>query len=177
MAEAVPVAGTKVTSKINPHDLEGCGPAMQALTPKQRAFVRNYIDFPSASYAAIARRAGYSDKSGAAKVEAHALRRNEKVIRAINEELDKRFRLDAVIGRAVLVEIALDKEHPQRLRAAEALLDRGGFHTRSEQRITVEHTDLNGEALIERIRDLARRLDVDPARLLGGVIDNQEVKH
>jgi hypothetical protein len=88
-------------------------------------------------------------------------------LRAINEELDKRFRSDAVIGRHVLMEIALDKEHPQRLKAATALLDRGGFHSMSEQRISVTHTDLTSEGMIERIKMLATELGMDPAKLIG----------
>jgi hypothetical protein len=158
-----------VTSKIKLQDdgAESYCPAMAALTVKQRAFVRAYIEYPTVSSAQAARLAGYSDTSDAAKVAAHNLLHNEKVLRAINEELDRRFRADAVIGRSVLIEIARDPSHPQRLRAAEALLDRGGFRTLSEQRIKVEHTDLGGEAMIERIRELALRLDMDPARLLG----------
>jgi phage terminase small subunit len=152
---------------LPPDDAEDCGPAMRALNRKQRAFVRAYIDYPLVTATQAARMAGYSDAAGGAKVTAHRALHSPRVIAAINEELDKRFRIDAVIGRKVLMEIAQDRNHPQRLRAAEALLDRGEFHIMSEQRIRVEHTDLNGEAMIERIRQLALRLDVDPARLLG----------
>ena len=84
------------------------------------------------------------------------------------KSLDKRFRSDAVIGRSVLMEIALDKEHPQqRLKAATALLDRGGFHSMSEQRISVEHHNLTGDAMIERIKALALELGMDATKLIG----------
>jgi predicted amidohydrolase YtcJ len=96
--------------------------------------------------------------------------RSEKILKAINEELDKRFRIDAIIGWRVLVEVARDKDHPKQLQAALALLDRGGFHTLHEQRVRVEHVDMTSEAMVERIRQLAQRLDMDPAALLGASV-------
>jgi phage terminase small subunit len=151
-----------------PDDDSDLGPCMRALPERQRLFVRLYIEQPTRDGAHIAAAAGYSSngKSGI-RVEAHRLLHSEKVLAAIREQLDKGFRTDAVIGRAVLLEIALDKEHPQRLKAATALLDRGGFHSMSEQRISVTHTDMSGEAMTERIKMLAAELGMDPARLLG----------
>ena len=95
--------------------------------------------------------------------------RNERVLAALREEVDKRFRSDTVIARGVLLEIALDPQHPAvaRLKAATALLDRGGFHSMSEQRITVDHRDMTGDAMIERIKALAVELGVDATKLLG----------
>jgi phage terminase small subunit len=143
------------------------GPAMRQLSEKQWRFVRLYIEQPTRDGAAIARAAGYSNSSNGAKVESFRQLHNERVLAAIREQLDKGFRTDAVIGRAVLLEIATDKENPQRLKAAVALLDRGGFHSMSEQRISVTHTDMSGEAMTERIKMLAAELGMDPARLLG----------
>ena len=116
---------------------------MSALTERQRAFVVTFIEFPTLSHAECARRAGYPDNGENAKVVAHRLLTSERVLKALNEELDKRFRRDAVLGRSVLLEIAQDKEHPQRLKAAEALLNRGGFGVLHEQRIRVEHSDMS----------------------------------
>jgi hypothetical protein len=53
--------------------------------------------------------------------------------------LDRAVHSDAVLGRAALIEVASDAAHPQRVRAAEALPNRGGFHTMSEHRVKVEH--------------------------------------
>jgi hypothetical protein len=36
--------------------------------------------------------------------------------------------------------------------------------------LRVEHTDLTGEAMIERIRALAHQLNLDPAALLGAAM-------
>jgi phage terminase small subunit len=157
--------------KILPEDDDSdLGPAMRQLTEKQRKFVQIYLEQPLRDGASTAAAAGYSTggKSGVGiRFEAYRLLRSEKVLAAIREELDKRFRSDAVIGRSVLMEIALDKEHPQRLKAATALLDRGGFHSMSEQRISVTHQDLGTPAMIERIKTLAVELGMDPAKLLG----------
>jgi hypothetical protein len=155
-----------VTHAAPDDDDSDLGPAMRELSEKQRRFVQIYLEQPLRSGASVAA-AGYKSGTNGIRVEAVRQLRNERVLRAIREELDKRFRSDAVIGRAVLMEIALDKEHPQRLKAATALLDRGGFHSMSEQRITVDHQDMTGDAMRERITALCQELAIDPARLLG----------
>ena len=150
-----------------PEDEESYGPAMRALTPKQRAFVIQYIENPLMSASTAAKLAGYANVGSTVRVKTFENLRKEKIIRAINEELDKRFRTSAIVGHAVLIEIALDKDHPKRLQAAEALLSRGCFHVLHEQRVRVEHVDMTSEAMVERITKLAQRLDMDPVLLLG----------
>ena len=181
MEEGTPAPGAEIVLEDDP-DLPGdLGPAMAALTPKQRAFVRIYVETPTISSAQAARLAGYSDTGDGAKVIAFRLLHSERVLKAVNEELDKRFRAGAVIGMQTLLEVAQDRTHPHRVRAAEALLNRGGFHALSEQRIKVEHTDMSPEVMVERIRHLAHQLGMDPAQLLGAngpllLIDGSESK-
>ena len=149
-------------------DEERLGPAMRRLTSRQRRFVVAALEFPGATHEAIARRAGYSaSTSNSLKVQAHDNFASERVIAALHEEASKRLRSSAVLGASVLVEIAQDKGHKDRLRAAEALLNRIGFHELSEHRVSVQHSDATGKALTERIAEIARRLGVDPAKLLG----------
>jgi hypothetical protein len=93
--------------------------------------------------------------------------RQHQMNEALAEQLEKAFRGDGPIGRGVLLEIALDKNHPQRLKAAEALLGRAGFPLLTEQRVHVTHTDLTSEGMIERIKQLAIELGVDATKLLG----------
>ena len=102
------------------------------------------------------------------RVRSHRLLHSERVLKAINEELDRRFRADTIVARHVRPEIAGSAAHPAaaRLRAAEALLNRGGFA--AEQKIKVEHTDTSSEAMVEKIKRLAIELKLDPAALLGG---------
>jgi phage terminase small subunit len=146
---------------------EHFGPAMARLNRRQRDFVYEFCAHPKASHAAAARRAGYSDAGGGAKVRAHHLLRDERILAAIRETLEREFRADAVLGRSVLVEIAENPEHPAsaRIRAAEALLARGGFA--QEQRITVEHKNMSEGEMIARIKQIARELNLDEAQVLG----------
>ena len=64
-------AGAQMSSKIEPpDDLDGYGPAMLALTPKQRAFVIRYIENPLMDASTAARLAGYSNTGTTARVKA-----------------------------------------------------------------------------------------------------------
>jgi Terminase small subunit len=150
-----------------PDDDGDFGPAMQRINERQRKFVQIYIERPLSTATAAAKAAGYVGSDKGLNVQAHRLLQSEPVLAAIREEIDKHFRSDAVLGRHILVEIATDKTHPQRLKAALALLDRGGFGSISEQRISVTHLDMTSEAMTDRIKMLAAELGLDPARLLG----------
>jgi hypothetical protein len=150
-------------------------PAMLALTPKMRRFVKLYCDHPGHSRSRLARAAGYSNASNAAAVRAHEALHKPSVLRAITEELEKRFRSHAALGLGVLVEIASDKDHPRRLQAAEALLNRGGFHLQSEQKITVTHTDVTAASMVEAIERLADKHGLDATLLIGGNVIDAEV--
>jgi phage terminase small subunit len=150
-----------------PANLDSYGPAMRVLTPLQRAFVEAWVENPVINGRQAALRAGYSGHKGAERVQAHMNLRNERVLAAIREETDKRLRSCAPLGAAVLVEIVNNPDHPKRLKAAELLLNHGGFHTMHEQRIKVEHSDLTGEAMVERIRQFAVALGMDPQQVLG----------
>jgi phage terminase small subunit len=147
-------------------------PAMLALTPMQRRFVEAYLA-SKPGYGALtraARIAGYckNNKNRATVGKAASnLIRDEKVLRAVRERLDQTFRHDAVVAHAVVMEIALDKTDPNRLKAALAVLDRGGFHATSEHVMHVQHTDTTDAAMRERIVALSHELGVDPRRLLG----------
>jgi phage terminase small subunit len=159
----------KRVKPISPDD-DGFGPAMRDLNERQREFVIGYVEQPTRALSAIAASAGYSTggKSGVGiRTQVNRMLRNEKILKAVREELDKRFRSDAVIGRAVLLEIALDKAHPHRLKAAMGLLNRGGFHELHESVVHMQHTDMTAEGMIERITALAGELNLDPRKLLG----------
>jgi len=139
---------------------------MRALTENQRAFVMTYLETggTNATRAAIA--AGYGGSDGSAAVAAHRLVHNPKVQAAIKEIAEGRIRAGVLLGASVLLEIAGDPGHKDRLRAAEALMDRGGMLLVRETKVTVEHKDPSVEATIARIRMMAEAMNMDPRPLL-----------
>jgi len=149
-------------------DLSRFGPKMRALTPKQRGYVMAQLSDPLGNPTQWARDAGYSDHKLAAKVTGHHLAHDDRMIEAIREEA--RRHADTVgptLGIGVMMQIARNPEHPHQLRAAEMLLDRVGFGVVTEHKVSVEHTDRTGVAMVERIRQLAAIMGVDERRLLG----------
>jgi len=153
------------------------GPAMLELSEKQRDFVLAYCAFPQASGTDLARMAGYKQSVGSRVWASTASRmlRDPGIIAAIHEVLSKTYRgRGAAIAQDVMLEIAQDQNHPQRLKAAAMLADRGGFAAMLESKVTIEHRDQTSEAMIKRIEMLAKRLGIDAAKLLGGpVIDGR----
>lgn len=149
-------------------DEECLGPAMRALDERRRRFVRAAIMYPTAKDWQIARAAGYKDGSnGSLRVAAHRCFHDEKVLAAISEEAARKLRASAFLGAAVLANIARDPKHPDQLKAATALLNRIGFHEKTEQVVNVNHRDMTGEAMVARIEALASRLGLDARPLLG----------
>lgn len=144
------------------------GPAMAALTEKQRSFVLAMVERPGITQTDAARVAGYSDVKDGAKVRGHYLAHNPNIQAAIREEAGKRLHASSLLAANVLVDILGDDGVPakERLKAAGMLLDRTGFA--AVQKIEVNKTDHSGKAIMERIRALSEKLGVDTGRLLGG---------
>lgn len=149
-------------------ELTGYGPAMQALTEKQRRYVQAMLANPFGNPRRWALAAGYSDASEAAKVSGHRLSHDPK-IEAAADELARQYlgTMGPVLGIAVAMRIARNPKHPKQLRAAEMLLNRVGLHETTEHRVTVKHTDQTGEGVMARIKQAAALLGVDPSVLLG----------
>ena len=118
----------------------------------------------SARAAAIG--AGYSDVKDGAKVRAHELMHNPKVLEAIVEASRSVLLGLAPMAISAAKRILEDPDHPSHGRMVEAVLDRTGFSAKTEHKVTVEHTVDTRE-----IEDLARRLaaetGVDARRFLG----------
>lgn len=165
-------------------EIAALGPAMLALNERQRLLIKAVVDYPAMTHCDAARYAGYGGEKAAANPDvmkqcAFQALSSEKMIAALQEEISRRFRSQgAIVGLNVMLEIAADPTHKDRLRAADMLASRAGFHSVQEHRVT--HTDQTGEEMVEKIRRLAVVLGVDPARLLGGnvepvkVIEHQE---
>ena len=67
-----------MSAKIDPpDDLDGYGPAMRKLNPKQRAFVHDLYRLPVLTATKAARMAGYSNMGSTSRVKAFNLRNEE----------------------------------------------------------------------------------------------------
>lgn len=155
-----------------PEDIAELGPAMEALTPMRRAFVRAVVNLgrngiENASEAA--RLAGYSGVgNGGIRVRAHELMHDARVQAALLEEAKRQINAAAaVVATPIAVEIAMDETVParDRLRACEMLFNRGGMPAQTEHKVTVEHRQ--PRQMVELAARLAAELGVDPARLIG----------
>lgn len=162
-------------------DDQELGPAMSALTERQRAFVMAMIEVPGCSHAEAARRAGYSDASEGAKVRGHYLAHNPAVQAAIREEASKRLNAASLTAAGVLLKLLTDDEvkPKDRITAAGMLLDRSGFGAAQTINVNKTVTDRSGKAIMERIAALSQKLGIDTSKLLAGpVVDGEfsEVK-
>jgi len=138
---------------------------MRALTPRQKVFVDAVLSMGRLNQMEAARKAGYTGNDETMRVTGHRLAHDPKIRAAILEEAQARMEVGGALAVEVLVDIAGDPTHKDRLKAAQAILDRVGLHTRTEHKVTVEHVDDAGK--IEAIKLLASRLGIDAAKLLG----------
>lgn len=163
---------------IGPADEGKFGPAMRALpTERMRRFVIAVVEGGTANFTQAALAAGYSDggTSNTIRVTAHRLAHDERVIRAIHEEADRRLRSAAVVAASTLVTLAQDTTDKKvQLRASEAILNRSGLHALTEHKVTVE--DVTGATQIERIKEMAKALGLDAKALLGRYGVSEEKK-
>lgn len=150
-------------------DDEDFGPAMAALSERQRSFVMALIEFPGITQAEAARRAGYSDVADGAKVRGHYLAHNPAVQAAIREEAGKRLNSSSLMAANTLLAILTDEgvDAKDRIKAAGMLLDRSGFGAAQTINVNKTTTDRTGKAIMERIAALSQKLGVDANRLLG----------
>jgi len=142
------------------------GPAMRGLTEMQQKFVLHLLDL-GGSYTEAARAAGYSANSAnSLRVCAHRLAHLPTVIDAIREQGERYLRGGVAIGVHVLMDIAKDPTHKDRLKAATNLLNRAGLGENTTK--TVRHVhELSDEQLENKIKMLAKRNGLDASKLLG----------
>jgi phage terminase small subunit len=110
---------------------EHWGPAMAALSPRQRAYVLALmVEKPGhGALTAAARAAGYGNREGTTTpktmaVIAQRLQNNDKVIAAIAEMTKKIIRSEALASIETVREIRDDPLHKDRLKAAMVFVDR-----------------------------------------------------
>jgi phage terminase small subunit len=143
---------------------------LRELTDRQRKFVMILATCPSISRMKAMGLAGYEGSRETKKQRAHEMAHNPKILNAIRIMGGNKLQAAALGAADFLVRAYEDKKLPMttRIRSAESVLDRIGLG--SEQNIKVEHThtDLTGAAMMERIRELAKKHGLDPEKLLTG---------
>lgn len=134
------------------------GPKMRALTMPQRAFVVAMCETGGQDHSKAALMAGYGGTENSTKVAACRLAHDPRVLEAIREEAEKRLQSGAILGASVMVEIAMDKLHKDRFKAADNLLNRAGLLVETQHRVIVENDNRPiGElraAVLEQLRGL-----------------------
>lgn len=137
----------------------------EKLTPRERKFVTNLLAGMKKRDSAKA--AGYAPNS--AHVAATTLLKRDRVLRAIREGAERQLQAGLAIGAATLAELAENANSEDvRLRAAQALLDRGGLPLvrQSEHRHVIEDQRSDSE-LLEHVRRLSAELRVPlPAEII-----------
>jgi hypothetical protein len=151
-------------------DQSDLGPAMRALNERQRRFVVAY--FHTGNRERAAHIAGYAGDLGSNMlgVSAYSVWHQPKVQTAIKE-----FGESSVLGGllpmafAALEDALKSGDHKEKTKAALAVMDRTGFHAKSEQIIRTPD-----KSRIDQIKDimrLAKEQGLDPRKLIGGAVD------
>ena len=155
-------------------DPAALGPAMQALSEQQRAFVVALANAPigqnlrpNAAWAA--REAGYSAESATAQ--ACRMMKQDKIMEAIREYALGAMASEAIGLTNVLLDIAygnVPATATERMKAAAMVFGRIGMPEKSEHLLKVEHSISNDEAL-EKLAGFARILGVPAEKLIGAM--------
>jgi phage terminase small subunit len=143
------------------------GPAMLALTEKQRRFVLAMAADPFGSASDWARLAGYADCGANPRVKAHLNLHSEAVQAAVLEY--SRGMLNTIgpmLATTAMLRAAANTKNKNHLRAAEMIANRVGLH--EVQEVHVRKTDQTGAAMVERLRALAKKHGLDADALIGG---------
>lgn len=145
------------------------GPAMEGLSPRQRAYVLEFLLAGGRDRTGCARRAGYGGPEttkNAMYVASHRLANDEKIIAAITEETTRRMYGNVALALKNVEDVlkADDASNKDKLAAAKMVFDRGGIHARTEHVVTVEN--VTTEAQIKRVVALARAAGKDPQQVL-----------
>jgi phage terminase small subunit len=146
------------------------GPAMQALTDKQRGFVLYLMEHGTDNYSAAALSAGYcgGDPTNQSiyKVSS-ALAHNPRIQAAIEEEAKNRLKSSAILIVSKALNIAKNDHHKKQLEAIQFVADRIGMGPTPKTtnvNLTVQRTY---DEAVAYARELCQELGVDPDRFLG----------
>lgn len=146
-------------------------PELAALTKRKRNFVIalcSQVGRPNFSQAY--RDAGYGGESqNATHVEAHRLAHDPRIQAAIMAWARATASTEGLlIATNALLEEASNPQSPMRIKAAEGILNRIGFHAKTEQVLTVERVEKPDDLTAQRLARVARKLGITLDELVGG---------
>lgn len=165
---------------IQDPDIQGLGPAMLALTPRQRRFVVGVMLFGGLNHtkAAVASSDTVYASNSTARAIAYGLAHNPKILEAIREEGLKMLAGSSVMAIHTVLDIANDPtaEKKDRLKAVGMILNRVGMSEMTEHKVAVVHTDRTSGEMIKRIELLSKNLGLDSKKLLGNISEAEYVE-
>jgi hypothetical protein len=153
------IPGRNIVPLIHVPEPEDLGPAMQACTIGERAWVIAKIE-TGASNAECARLAGYSDTGESAKTMGYVMAHRQRVQEALLEQARKLLRNEGPKSVKLLATVRDNPraEDKDRIKAAVELLNRAGMSAVTESHLTVTHELLTDAQKDQRILTLAAEL-------------------
>ncbi len=159
----MPYEKTEEGFTVEMPDEEHMGAAMRRLNERQRRFVSALSVFGGDQSRAYAW-AGYQNSTdGARRVNASRLANSDDIKEAIREEAWRRLDYSSILAVSTMIELASpnNPDKAVRLKAADMLSKRTGFHEKSEMLVTHQDNRTTKE-LIDFIQATAARLGVSP---------------
>ena len=137
---------------------------MAALGERERAFVEAFVDLKSYRLAGA--------QTGMSGTEAWRMGQRAPVQAAVLEVARRGMRAGTLAATKLLLETIEDEEAPmkERLKAALAVLDRGGVPAQTEHKVEVVH-EMTREEKLRLLVDYARQTGQDPRALIGNLVD------
>lgn len=141
------------------------GPALAALTGRQRQFVEAFADVRSYKVAGAA--------AGMTGMQAYEFAHSAGGQAAILEVVRKGMRVGTAAATKLLIDTIEDEkvDRKDRLKAALAVLDRGGVPSVTEQKIEVTRP-MSREDKLRLLVDYAKVTGQDPRELIGNLADS-----
>lgn len=146
-------------------------PELAVLSPRRRNFVIALCaQVGRPNFSAAYRDAGYcADSANSVAVQAHRLAHDARVQAAIMAWARATASTEGLlIATNALMDEAANPQSPQRVKAAEAILNRIGFHAKTEQVLTVERVEKPDDLTAQRLARVAKKLGLTLDELVGG---------
>jgi len=133
---------------------------MAALSDKHRQFVIEMVNLGLTKKAA----AKAAESAGFSSLHGYKLMRDQRILDALREESGKQLAGGVVVGVQTLIDIAQDRDHKDRFKAAKELAAINGFT--AEHKVTVQHVTRDLKDMISDIRSMANDLGIDGEQLI-----------